>query len=190
MNKILLLGLFVMSNIFAQNSELLKRMQVIMDDGGTYYYNVDGYSVTSKAFDYDFSEKGLKKVYRKYSVKKKQLKIKNKQLNFDNFQVKKIEEYNEKVTAYSSIYFIKNLIDQITVIQINSINTENAIFEKKIATMIINNDIPETMVASVYIKDSINFAGRRIALSNNECNWMGVNKIQCPYYGEMNWVCT
>ncbi len=48
-----------------------------------------------------------------------------------------------------------------------------------------NDAIPKTLYNSTEI-DSINFAGRKISLGNS-CHWMGINNVQCPYYGQMNW---
>ncbi len=52
-------------------------------------------------------------------------------------------------------------------------------------TLIINDKIPKWVYTPLVI-DSINFAGRKIALGKR-CNCMGVNNVQCPYYGQMNW---
>ena len=51
--------------------------------------------------------------------------------------------------------------------------------------MVLNNEIPKSVYTPLEI-DSINFAGRKIALGKR-CNWMGINNVQCPYYGQMNW---
>ena len=51
--------------------------------------------------------------------------------------------------------------------------------------LIINNEIPKSVYAPLEIA-SINFAGRKITLGKS-CHWMGINNVQCPYYGQINW---
>ncbi|CAN0602260.1 unnamed protein product, partial [Ectocarpus sp. 12 AP-2014] len=51
--------------------------------------------------------------------------------------------------------------------------------------LIINDNIPKTCFSSLKT-DKINFAGREIELGGN-CNWISINNIQCPFYGQLNW---
>lgn len=79
------------------------------------------------------------------------------------------------------------MINQITVVSIYSINKQNKNIGREITSLVIENKTPKELISNTFIKDSINFAGRNIALSNNSCYLRGVNKIQCLYFGEMNW---
>ena len=67
--RYLIFLLLMTSNIFAQESELLERL-VALGNNGLTFYNMDGYNITSQTFNDSFTEKNLKKVYRKYSVER------------------------------------------------------------------------------------------------------------------------
>lgn len=61
---------------FAQNDSIFSRLQAIHNNG-TSFFNIDGYTITSQTLNYPFTEKELKKVYRKYSIKKNGLQLFN-----------------------------------------------------------------------------------------------------------------
>ena len=65
----------------AQNDSIFNRLQAISNKGLT-FYNSDGFTITSETLNYPFTEKGLKKVYRKYAIKKDENKTKDDQLAF------------------------------------------------------------------------------------------------------------
>lgn len=177
--------LFTLSSLNAQEEDsVFNRLQAI-NNNGLVFYNVDGFSITSQTLNYKFTEKGLKKVYRKYSIKKKDTKTKDNTLEFNNYYVQNINKLTDKLTQYNSYYFIENKSNRVTIIQFSSINKSNRVFERSMVNQIIENTIPEKCFTSMAI-DSINFAGRKIKLGNS-CNWTNVNTVQCPYYGEMNW---
>lgn len=174
---------FVFAISFAKNDSIFNRLQAISNNGLT-FYNIDGYKITSQTLSYPFNEKGLKKAYRKYSIKKDEKKSKDEQLPFENYYVTNNEEITEKLVQNNSYYFIENY-DLITIIQFISINKRDKEFERTIVKPIIEKTIPKENYASMTI-DSINFAGRKIKLGTS-CNWTNINTVQCPYYGEMNW---
>lgn len=185
MTKILTYTFFFISIIaIAQNDSIFNRLQAIHNSGIT-FYNIDGYSITSQTLNYPFAKKGLKKAYRKYSIKKKEKKIKDFKLDYNNFFTTKSIRITENLTQNNSYYFIENKEKRITIIQFSGINKRDQNFERKFINLIIEKKIPEENFTSMAI-DSINFAGRKIKLGSN-CNWMNVNNIQCPYYGQMNW---
>jgi hypothetical protein len=175
---------FVFAISFAQNDSIYNRLQAI-NTNAFIFYNIDGYTITSETLNYPFNEKSLKKVYRKYSIKKDEKKTKNEQLPFNNYYVTNDQEISENLFQNNSYYFIENLEKRITIIQFSSINKRNKEFEQIIVRPIIENTIPSKNYASMTI-DSINFAGRKIKLDTG-CNWTNVNTVQCPYYGAMNW---
>jgi hypothetical protein len=175
---------FVFAISFAQNDSIYNRLQAI-NTNAFIFYNIDGYTITSETLNYPFNEKSLKKVYRKYSIKKDEEKTKNEQLPFNNYYVTNDQEISENLFQNNSYYFIENLEKRITIIQFSSINKRNKEFEQIIVRPIIENTIPSKNYASMTI-DSINFAGRKIKLDTG-CNWTNVNTVQCPYYGAMNW---
>jgi hypothetical protein len=176
--------LFTITLSFAQNDSIFNRLQAI-NNNGLSFYNIDGYSITSQTLNYPFTEKGLKKAYRKYSIKKKVKKTKDEQISYNNYYFQNDENITENLIQNNSYYFIENQEKRITIIQFSSINKRDKEFERTIVNPIIEKKIPEENFASMRI-DSINFAGRKIKLGNS-CNWTKVNTVQCPYYGEMNW---
>lgn len=185
MKKIVsLFSFFIFAVTFAQNDNILDRLQAINNNGLT-FYNIDGYTITSQTLNYTLAEKDLKKVFRKYSIKKDEQKTKDEQLPYNNYYVTTVQEIAENLVQNNSYYFIENQDKRITIIQFSSINKRDKEFELKIVKSIIENTIPKENYTSMAI-DSINFAGRKIKLGTN-CNWTNVNTVQCPYYGEMNW---
>jgi len=74
MKKIFLIILIFASQInFAQDEEIFDRLRAIQNNGIT-FYNIDGINFSKQTFYSDFNEKNLKKVYRKYKIKKKDKK--------------------------------------------------------------------------------------------------------------------
>ena len=176
--------IFTITLSFAQKDSIFNRLQAI-NNNGISFYNIDGFTITSQTLNYPFTEKGLKKVYRKYSIKKKIKKTKEEKLPYNNYYVNNDENITENLVQNNSYYFIENQEKRITIIQFSSINKRDKEFERTIVKPIIEKKIPKENFASMRI-DSINFAGRKIKLGNS-CNWTNVNTVQCPYYGEMNW---
>jgi len=79
--------LFTCSILFGQDDgSIYSRLQGIHNSGVT-FYNIDAYTISSQTFNYPFTEKGLKKVYRKYSIKKKVTKTKDLELPYSNYVV-------------------------------------------------------------------------------------------------------
>ncbi|WP_109301423.1 hypothetical protein [Aquimarina sp. AU474] len=185
MKKILLFLLFFVFAIsFAQNDNIFERLQAINTTGLT-LYNIDGYTISSQTLNYPFTEKSLKKVYRKYAIKKDETKTQDEQLNYNNYYVGNDKKLTEDLVQNNSHYFIENQEKRITIIQFSSINKRNKELERTIINSIIQKRIPKENYASKNM-DSINFAGRKIKLGMS-CNWTNVNAVQCPYKGEMNW---
>ncbi len=176
--------LFTFTIFFAQNDSIFNRLQAINNSGLT-LYNIDGYTISSQTLNYPFTEKSLKKVYRKYSIKKDEKKTKDPQLSYNNYYVINSKKITDKLIQNNSYYFIENKEKRITIIQFSSINKRDIKFERTIIKPIIEKTIPKENFASMII-DSINFVGRKIKLENN-CYWTSVNTVQCPYNGEMNW---
>jgi hypothetical protein len=169
---------------FGQNEALLDRLQAIRNNN-MIFCNVDGYQITSETFNREFTEKGLKKVFRKYSIDRETPKIKDEQLPYNNLYVTTDEVRAEGIVQNNAFYFIEIDKNQLRVIQFIAINKRNKSFEQAMVSLLMEDGIPEENFAATTI-DTINFAGRDIQLSSN-CYWTGVNTVQCPYLGEMNW---
>jgi hypothetical protein len=169
---------------FGQNEALLDRLQAIRNNN-MIFCNVDGYQITSETFNREFTEKGLKKVFRKYSIDRETPKIKDEQLPYNNLYVTTDEVRAEGIVQNNAFYFIEIDKNQLRVIQFIAVNKRNKSFEQAMVSLLMEDGIPEENFAATTI-DTINFAGRDIQLSSN-CYWTGVNTVQCPYLGEMNW---
>lgn len=179
-----IIAIFNFAISFSQNDSIFRRLQAI-NNSGISFFNIDGYTITSQTLNYPFTEKGLKKAYRKYAIKKKIKKTKDEQLTYNNYYVSNSKNITESLIQNNSYYFIENKEKRITIIQFSSINKSDKEFERTIVIPIIEKKIPKENFASMKI-DSINFAGRKIKLGSS-CHWMGINNVQCPYYGQMNW---
>ncbi len=181
---LIIILLIVCQMSFAQNEELFKRLRAIQNSG-TIFYNVDGIDFTSKGIYSEFNAKNLKKAYRKTKIKKKDVKVTDTQLKFENYKVVNREELKNGLAIVNVNYFVKNKYNQISVFWFGYYNKSNPEFERLLINLIVNNEIPKSCFSKIKI-DKINFAGRDIELGNN-CNWMNTNNVQCPYYGQMNW---
>jgi len=186
MNKhFILLLICLLSNLsFAQNEGVLDRLQAIRNND-MIFCNVDGYQITSETFNRAFTEKGLKKVYRKYSVDKDAPKIKDEQLPYNNLYITTDEIRAEGIVQNNAFYFIELDKNQLSVVQFIALNKRDKAFEQVMVSLLMEDGIPEENFAATTI-DTINFAGRNIQLGSN-CYWTAINTVQCPYLGEMNW---
>lgn len=185
MKKILLILLIFNFQIgFTQNEKLFDRLNAI-NNSGTIFYNVDGIDFTSQTIFSDFNDKNLKKAYRKYKIKKTDIKETDKELNFENYKVVKREQLDNNLSSVSVNYFVKNKDNRISIFWFGYYNKSNSEFERKMMELILNDGIPKSCFSSLKTNE-INFAGRKIELGGN-CNWMNINSIQCPYNGQINW---
>lgn len=182
--NILVLSLFTTFAFSQEIDDYTNRLKAINNQTIT-FYNVDGVDFSSQTFSNEFSEKGLKKLYRKYSIKDSDLKIKDENLTQNNIYITKSESITENINQISSYYFLENKDKTVSVFWFGYYNKLNKEFERKYINRILNHEIPSEVYESMTI-DSIDFAGRKIKLGSN-CNWTNINTVQCPYYGEMNW---
>jgi hypothetical protein len=163
---------------------LFSRLQAISNNGKT-FYNIDGINIVSETYTNDLSEEGLKKPFRKYSINKEDIKVRDTGLPFNNYYVFKSVPALNNIDQYNSYYFIETKEKWLTIIYFASYKKPDKQFEREFVTLLYNENIPK-YVFSTLVVDSINFAGRKIALGKS-CNWMNINSVQCPYYGQMNW---
>lgn len=182
--KYFFIFLLTTCNLFAQESKILQRL-VALDNNGKIWYNIDGYSITSEVFNYNFDVKGLKKVFRKHSIKEDDIKTKNDSILNNNLVVHKTEKVNDKLTQRNSYYFIENNNKKITVIWFAKTSNEDFKMQGELTNLIIENKIPKSNFISMQT-NQVNFGNRQIELANS-CYWIFLNNVQCPYFGEMNW---
>lgn len=179
-------GMICCCRLHSQEIDYINKRLSAVSNNGKVFYNIDGIDFTSETlYENLYTEKGLKKAYRKYSIKEDDMKVKDDSLSITNFYIHKTEKIVDHLVLHTSFYFLPNNNNQIMVIKFNSINKYERSFERDFTEMIIKNEIPKESFTSMTI-DSINFAGRKIKLGN-ACNWTNINTVQCPYHGEMNW---
>ena len=167
-----------------ENDNLFSRLQAISNQGVD-FFNVDGVEITSQQINSGFSRQGIAKRFRKFSIRESDLQVSDSTIFTRNYFVSKSEAIEPGTVQYSDYYFIENGRGEITAITFAGYNGNDREFERNFVKLILVQKIPRSVFASVRV-DSINFAGRWIRLGGG-CNWMGVNNMQCPGYGQMNW---
>jgi hypothetical protein len=172
------------SSVGQDNSNLFSRLQAI-SNSGTDFFNVDGIEITSQSISSDFSKKSILKKFKKYSINENDLTSSDTLLNLANYYVSKTGEICPGTIQHASYYFIDNPGKGFTAITFVSFNKKDRNFERNFVKLLYTDSIPKTIYEPLQI-DSINFAGRKIALGSS-CKWMGINNVQCPSYGQMNW---
>lgn len=183
MRKILLFFIFICNLTYAQESNLLERLQAL-DNNGKIWYNIDGYSITSEDFNYNFDEKGIKKALKKHSIKDES-RIKDENINGNNLYFLTSEKVTDNLFQRNSFYLIENPDKKITVIWFAKTGEIDRETERELTNLIIEKKIPKENFASMQI-GTINFGGREIELGNS-CYWTYLNSVQCPYFGQINW---
>jgi hypothetical protein len=182
---LLILTVFSYSFLYAQqNDSLFSRLQAI-SNGGIDFYNVDGIDITSQTTNSEFSKKSILKKFKMFSIKESELNVADSLILIQNYYVSKSEEISPGTIQHYSYYFLENKSKGITAITFADINKGDKEFERNFVSLIMNEQIPKSVYTPIEI-DSINFSGRKIALGKS-CHWMGINNVQCPYYGQMNW---
>jgi len=175
----------VSSFTFGQTYDsILNRLNGITNEGFD-FYNIDGYEISSIKMKAAFSKKNIRKKYKKLKIKEDDLSSTDTTINFQNYYAHKTEKVDEEISAHSSYYFIETEEDEITAVTFNSCNKEDIEFQRRIVSLIINKEIPDS-VYSLLSTNNVNFGGRTISLGGN-CRWMNINNIQCSGYGQMNW---
>ncbi len=184
--KIFAVFFFFISNtsIGQTNDDLYSRLNAI-SNGKTDFFNVDGIDITSQALNTKFTKKNILKKFYGFKLKDSDLNTSDSLIGFQNIYVEKKELITEGILQNTSYYFIENYNQGITAITFVSINKQDHDFERQFVKMIYENSIPKKIYEKLKI-DSINFAGRKITL-DDRCKWMGINNIQCPSFGQMNW---
>ena len=169
----ILILLIVTQISFGQNEELFNRLRAI-NNSGTTFYNVDGVDFTNQNISSEFNEKKIQFRGGKTFC-----------LGYENYKVVNREEFENSLVSVSVNYFVKNNDNRISIFWFGYYNKSNPEFERKMIDLILSDAIPKDCFSSIKT-DKINFAGREIELGGN-CEWMNINNIQCPYYGQMNW---
>lgn len=184
-SSLFIFSFFFLSMAYCQVDEaVFSRLQGISNNGID-FFNVDGIEITSKRTKASFDPKKISKEFKQFKIKKKELVESDSLLGFKNYYVFKTQEEPKGYHNNISYYFVKDSDNRVVGFTFASINKTNKVFERKFINTVMNNQIPNSVYNDLRA-DTINFAGRKILLGAN-CNWMGVNNIQCRYYGQMNW---
>lgn len=185
-HKLILLCFLIncLSATSQSSDSMFTRLQAV-SNGDIVLFNIDGIEIQTQRFFVEFSKKELLKKIKRYPVKESDLKENDSLLSLEGYYVFKSKEICEGVIQNASYYFIRDKGNLITAISFAQLNKKARDFERKFVQLIYDRQIPESVYENIEV-DSINFAGRRIALGSS-CRWMGVNNLQCPDYGQMNW---
>jgi hypothetical protein len=183
-NITLILLLLLTLTGYSQNDSIFNRLKAIRSNGLT-FYNIDGINISYQNFRESFNEKNLKKIYRKYSIKKDDIKTKDEAITFQNFKIIKVDEISDNLKQINVYYFLENIDKETSVFWFGYIDSDNKNLEHQIIPLAINNQIPDACFASSKT-DKIDFIGRKLELGG-DCYWANINSIQCPYNGQMNW---
>lgn len=170
--------------VFAQQQDLFTRLRAISNNG-TEFYNIDGIEISSQTLQTGFSKKEIQKKFKHYAIREKDLQVADSAINLNNYRLTKSEKLAEGVYQQTTYYFIERKPGVVTAISFSAINKTDRELEKEMVFLLLNDEIPASVFSSL-ATDSINFAGRMISLGGN-CRWMGVNNLQCPYFGQLNW---
>jgi len=185
MKKVIVTLIYLFTFIcFGQNDNLFNRLRAINNNAMT-FYNIDGISISHQIFNYSFGEKNLKKIYRKYSIKKNDLKTTTDNLDIKNYKVTKTVAIDENLKQTNVYYFVENKENKIDVFWFGYNGDSIQSLEHEIISSISNDRVPDNCFSSSNT-DKINFVGRELELGGN-CYWTNINSIQCPYNGQMNW---
>jgi hypothetical protein len=180
-----LLYLLTSCSIFGQDTDSLFSRLHGISNNGVDFFNVDGFEITSQKIESEFSKKSILKKFKRFSIKELDLTSSDSTLGFTNFYVRKSKE--EPIGIFNNItyYFIESSDKKLIGLTFASLNKSDKELERKFVSLVRMNAIPKFVYSPLQI-DSINFANRKIPLGGS-CRWMGINNVQCPYYGQMNW---
>lgn len=172
-------------SLCAQNDDSLFARLRGITNSGVDFFNVDGIEITSQTIPDEFSVKNIAKKFKRYDIKEKDLAVSDSLIGYKNFYVSKSAEATAGIVQNTSYYFVASPSNGIIAVTFAALNKKDQQFERHFVKLLYNNAIPRSVYEPMKI-DSIDFAGRKIALGGS-CHWMGVNNVQCSGYGQMNW---
>ena len=121
----------------------------------------------------------FKKAYRKLKINAQDAQP-NPRILTDNYVVNR-----DKEGYVESLYFVKSPANTITLVWFSKLRDREVEVEEALVNLIVENKIPQELFAPTDAR-SIDFAGRKIPMLD-DCYFTGINIVQCPYNGEMNW---
>lgn len=179
----LIIGISLLS--FGQNeNDLIARLQGIRNND-IHFFNVDGIEITTQKKTMEFKAKSIVQNFKSHRVKEKELAQSDSRISLPNFLFTKEEAIASGLKRITTSYFIGLESHEVIAIVFSAVNERDLELEKSFIDLAIEDKIPSSVFTSL-MADSLTFAGRKMAMSSN-CQWMGVNNMQCPYSGQMNW---
>ncbi|MBK9320345.1 MAG: hypothetical protein IPM91_17125 [Bacteroidetes bacterium] len=157
-------------------------IQAIKQDKTT-FYDTEGYGIFLQDYEYNFDEKGINKIKKKFSIPKETQVSEDP--DFPGAKILAYEHLKGESKTHAIYYINQSVNEKITVIGFSTLCERVKSIEKELYRAITFNLLP----AEVYIPsivDTIQFAGRSIDLGP-ACHWRGVRNLQCPDMGQINW---
>lgn len=163
------------TNVF-QNAQGIKLEKIT-------FYDSEGYLIFLQEFDYNFDEKGINKVRKKYSISKNTPATEDAEFpEVKIFTTVDIKGTSKTQTVY---YLSSSGQGKIRVIGFSTFCDRDTNIERQYYQAIESGMLPDDILIPTLV-DTIQFAGRSIDLGP-ACRWMGVRNLQCPNMGQMNW---
>jgi len=174
--------------VFSQNNNLDNIHGLSMN--GNEIYEISGYTIMAIKNKGKFQEKDIKKIKKKYELKNISSEYSDENIDCENLVIESTNVLDKKFPNLIShqlcyilpfddkelmVILFQRMIERDTELEQTFIK---AYFNKKLSQHITNIDD--------WAADSINFAGRTIALGN-PCRWMSPNNVQCRASGQMSW---
>lgn len=158
-------------------------LQGIRQDQNT-FLNGEGYSILIHKSKRSYSPKSIKKLKKKFDIKKETKGESNSRITKSNVEyINKNSQNNLKVFERSLIYQTRtgkaNLIKLVTTV------SRDTLFEQGVLELITDGSLPKRIFNNAVV-DTIRFINRFVKLGP-ECVWQDVGNIQCPYRGQMDW---
>ncbi|MEN0002496.1 MAG: hypothetical protein AAF798_00080 [Bacteroidota bacterium] len=148
------------------------------------HYNLGEYAIFTDQVRWEFTSKNIKKLKKKYKVKRIK-EVATNSLTQKNKVITKKSPLKGGNMEITTLYFVESEATDIAIIGFYSVNFRDSIEEQNFVKLHLESKIPESIFMQ-YPVAKVDFAGRDLEL-NNSCNWMDVNNIQCPHFGQMNW---
>lgn len=152
---------------------------------GKSYYNLGEYSIFTDKVNQRFTSQNIAKLRKTYKLKKLVEETSTNAITENNKVITQKTQTKDNNNEIETYYFLDRGNSQMDIIGFMSVNFRDSIEEQRFLKLYVEKRIPESVFME-YPVSKVDFAGRKIEL-NNSCNWMNVNSIQCPYYGQMNW---
>ncbi len=149
------------------------------------HFNLGEYTIFTDEVKWEFTSRNIKKLKKKYKVKKVKEEASTYNIPHNNKIITKIFPLKNGNKEITTLYFIESGASEIDIFGFYSINFRDSTEEQNFIKLYLENKIPESIFME-YSVSKVDFAGRELEL-NNSCRWMNVNSVQCPYFGQMNW---